>query len=220
MNASKLDTPILRETLSQGIKAFGLDVPVTAQVRLLRYLDLLRKWNSHINLTAIDDPLEMVTHHLLDSLSIATYVKGPRIIDIGTGAGLPGIPLAIIFPQYQFTLLDSNGKKIRFLRQVRHELAIENLDLAHSRCENFKLNQAVNTITARALADVNEILKNARHLCCTDGQFLLMKGKVGDEKLNENSLSFRIEEMINLDIPGLNKVRHLLIVKPIAALKQ
>ncbi len=194
--------------LAAGVDALGLSLDDDALNALLRYLELIEQWNKVYNLTAVKDPSEMVSLHLLDSLSLAQFVKGNRVIDVGTGAGLPGIPLAIVFPDKDFILLDSNGKKTRFLTQVKIELMLNNVTVVHARVEEFV--GEVDVVTCRAYSNLNNIVSSCRHLLGTKGEVLAMKG-AEIEELSEPGYS---SEVIRLDVPGLDQARHLVRLTP------
>ena len=165
------------QRLQQGLEKMGLDITPDIQARLMAYLLLMQKWNKAYNLTAIKDLEQMVIRHLLDSLSIAPYISASPILDVGTGAGLPGIPLALIMADKKFILLDSNGKKTRFLNQVKIELGIDNIEIIHSRIEDFQAPEPIAIITSRAFAALNTILDRTQHLVTSTTRVLAMKGK-------------------------------------------
>jgi 16S rRNA (guanine527-N7)-methyltransferase len=173
---------IWRNQLRSGLEQLDLAVSQQQQQKLLDYLALLMKWNQTYNLTAIRDPDEMVVRQLLDSLSILPLVQGKRILDVGTGAGLPGIPLAICMPQAEFTLIDSNGKKTRFVQQAKLELGLDNLEVHQSRIERFEAAEGFTTITTRAFAALPKIVELTARLLADKGIILAMKGSApGDE---------------------------------------
>jgi len=172
------------------------------------YLALLAKWNKTYNLTAITGYDEMVIKHILDSLSIKDYVAGDRVIDVGTGAGLPGLVLAIVFPNKHFTLLDSNGKKIRFLIQAIHELGLKNCEPVQSRVEDYQPQQTFDCIVSRAFADLKEMLNVTSHLAHAKAIWLAMKGDITDEELSHISHA----KKINLSVPNLNEKRALVLI--------
>jgi 16S rRNA (guanine527-N7)-methyltransferase len=196
----------IESDLVQGIELLGLILLPSQIQQLLDYLTLLTKWNKAYNLTAVRDPLQMVTRHLLDSLAILPFLAGQRIIDIGTGAGLPGIPLAIVDPQRAYCLLDSNGKKIRFLQQVVVQLGLKNVVLVEDRAEHFASEQCFDSIVARAVGSVAEIMANTEHLLCPGGQWLLMKGQLPQEELEQINVA---NSVIPYQVPGLDEQRHL-----------
>ncbi|HCJ27973.1 MAG TPA: 16S rRNA (guanine(527)-N(7))-methyltransferase RsmG [Pseudomonas sp.] len=203
------------EELKQGAMLLDVVLNDTQQELLLAYLALLNKWNKAYNLTAVRDPAEMVSRHLLDSLSVAPYVRqgGSRWLDVGSGGGMPGIPLAILFPERSFTLLDSNGKKTRFLTQVKLELKLPNLDVVHSRVEQFRPEQAFNGITSRAFSSLDDFTNWTRHLGDLDTRWLAMKGVQPDDELQALPADFQLEHCLVLKVPGCQGQRHLLILR-------
>lgn len=205
------------EELKQGASLLGVDLNETQQGQLLDYLRLLNKWNKAYNLTAVRDPAEMVSRHLLDSLSVAPYVAqgGSRWLDVGSGGGMPGVPLAILFPERSFTLLDSNGKKTRFLTQVKLELKLANLEVVHSRVEAFRPEQAFTGITSRAFSSLDDFANWTRHLGDLDTRWLAMKGVQPDDELQALPADFQLEQCLVLKVPGCQGQRHLLILRRI-----
>jgi 16S rRNA (guanine527-N7)-methyltransferase len=201
----------LRQRLVAGLQAMQLELPESVVNGLLAYLALLVKWNRAYNLTAVRDPQEMVTRHLLDSLSLVPHLYGERIIDVGTGGGLPGIPLSLVFPERDFTLLDANGKKTRFLVQAKAELGLDNVTVVHSRVEAYHPEQPYDGVITRAFASVADILRDSRHLLADDGQMMAMKGTVPEEELAALPEGFHLLEVIGLEVPGLEQEqRHLI----------
>ncbi len=188
----------------------ALDLSPAQKTQLENYLALLSKWNKTYNLTAIKDYDEMVVKHILDSLSIQEYVVGNTIIDVGTGAGLPGLVLAIAFPDKHFTLLDSNGKKIRFLIQAIHELGLKNCEAVQARVEDYKPEKTFDCITSRAFADLKLMLDVTQHLAHENTVWLAMKGDISDEELHH----IEHAKKINLSVLGLNEKRALVLVSP------
>lgn len=186
-------------------------LPEEAQKKISSFLLLLQKWNQAYNLTAIRDPQEMVTKHIEDSLAVIPYIKGPKILDVGTGAGLPGIPLAIALPHLQFTLLDSNGKKIRFITQVVSELAIKNIEIVQDRVEDYESIQEFQTVVSRAFASLDDFVGKTQHLLAKDGQILAMKAKVHPEELKNFSAHAKV---CPLEVSGLKEERNLVIITP------
>jgi 16S rRNA (guanine527-N7)-methyltransferase len=187
-------------------------LPVDDRQRLLAFVRLLAKWNSAYNLTAVRDPEEMVTRHLLDSLVLLPYVQGPRVLDIGTGPGLPGIPLAVARPDCAFTLLDANAKKTRFVTQAVGELGLKNVDVVQARVENYRPAQKFDTLVARAFSSIADMLENARHLCAPHGRFLAMKGVYPEAELAAIPADYAVSEVAALQVPGLKAARHLAII--------
>jgi 16S rRNA (guanine527-N7)-methyltransferase len=179
---------------------------------LNRYLSLLLKWNKAYNLTAITDAKEMVVKHILDSLAINPYLQGTRVIDVGSGAGLPGIPLAIVNPDKHFALLDSNIKKVSFLNQVKLELDLNNIEVVHQRVEKYHPKHCFDIVITRAFSSINNTLMNTKHLCCQEGAFLLMKGAYPQEELEEIPEDFVIRWARKLAVPELEAERHLVML--------
>jgi 16S rRNA (guanine527-N7)-methyltransferase len=177
---------------------------------MLKFINLINKWNKAYNLTAVRDPLEMVDLHLLDSLAILPHVKSPRLADIGTGAGLPGIPLAICLPDCQFTLVDSNSKKTRFVQQAVLELQLKNVEVVHSRVELFKPQHLFSTVISRAFANMGDIVNLTGHLLAEDGLLLAMKGQIPEQELAELSLDYTV---IPLNVPGIDAERCLICME-------
>lgn len=199
-----------RETLLQGLSALAIDLPDSHIEQLLRFINLIEKWNKAYNLTAVRDPMAMVSLHLLDSLAILPYLKGARIADIGTGAGLPGIPLAICLPDRHFTLVDSNSKKTRFVQQVVLELQLKNVEVIHSRVELLKPSQLFSTVISRAFAGMGDIVQLTGHLLADDGGLLAMKGQIPQQELESLSLEYNV---IQLVVPGIEAERCLICLE-------
>ena len=201
----------LETRLRDGIAALSLALPATAVPRLLDYLALLQHWNRHYNLTAVRDPHEMVTRHLLDSLAVLPWVHGANLADLGAGAGLPGIPLALAEPSRRVTLVDSNGKKARFMRAALRELGIDNAEVVEGRVES--LCGRHDCITARAFASLPDMLQWGAHLLAPDGRWLAMKGRYPAEEVASLPAGIVLEHTVTLDVPGLDAERHLLILR-------
>jgi 16S rRNA (guanine527-N7)-methyltransferase len=187
-------------------------LPAEDRQRLLAFVRLLAKWNAAYNLTAVRDPQAMITRHLLDSLVLLPYLQGPRVLDIGTGPGLPGMPLAIARPDCSFTLLDANAKKTRFVTQAVGELGLKNVDVVQTRVENYRPVEKFDTLVARALSSIADMLMNARHLCAPGGRFLAMKGVYPEEELAAIPADYVVSEVVALKVPGLDAARHLAII--------
>jgi len=196
--------------LQQGITKLGLDIKVETQEKLIAYLQLMLKWNKAYNLTAIRELDSMVIRHVLDSLSILPYINQSPVLDVGTGAGLPGIPLALCLPDYQFVLLDSNGKKTRFLTQAKIELGIENIEVIHSRIEDYKPDFRFEMITCRAFAALNTILDLTQHLVTSSTRVMAMKGKEEMPVLTEGYTQLAQHE---LQVPWLDEERRLIEIQ-------
>lgn len=182
--------------------------------QLIKYVQLLEKWNKAYNLTAIRDPKEMITKHLLDSLVVSPYLEGQSFIDVGTGAGLPGIPLSIAHPDLQFSLLDSLGKRIRFLKQVQLELGLKNVTLIQSRVEDYHAAQ-FDGIISRAFASLPEMIYWCAHLINQTGLFYALKGDIKQNEIAEIPKGFQLKEQIALSVPNLNAKRYLLLIEKV-----
>lgn len=199
--------------LTDGAAQLGIDLTAGQRDRLLGYLRLLHKWNKAYNLTAVRDPDEMVSRHLLDSLSVLPYVQGDRWLDVGSGGGMPGIILAIMLPQVSFTLLDSNGKKTRFLTQVKLELGLANLSVVQNRVEAFQTEQAFHGIVSRAFSSLADFTNLTRHLSNADTLWLAMKGQYPEEEMAALPVDFEVSDSAQLTVPGCQGSRHLLILR-------
>ncbi len=203
--------------LADGLRTLGLDVGAATQARLLDYLALLTKWNRTFNLTAIREPGRMVTHHLLDSLAVLPYFpKAPAlsVLDVGSGAGLPGIPIALTRPHWRLMLLDSSGKKAAFLRQAAGELALANIDVVAMRVEDYRPALRFDAAIARAYADLATFVETTSRLVTASGRLLAMKGAYPEEELQRVASHIRVLGVPKLEIPGLDAERHLVIMAP------
>jgi len=198
--------------LSEGLDTLGLTMPAAARSSLLTYCQLLAKWNRTYNLTSITRTEEMVSHHLLDSLAVVSHLPAGRVIDVGTGPGLPGIPLAIARPEQSFTLLDSNGKKTRFLVQVVGELGLANVEVVNSRVEDYRPAELFDVVVSRAFASLANMVNACAHLLSPSGVFLAMKGKYPQAEIAEIPAGFQMLGSVDLEIPGLDAQRHLLML--------
>lgn len=205
--------------LANGIDVLGLALSQEAQTRLLQYLALIGKWNRVHNLTAIREPETMLIRHLLDSLSILPYIAGPRIVDVGSGAGLPGIPLALARPDWHVTLLESNHKKAVFLQQAQIELELKNVEVAAERAENFRSTDGFDTVLSRAFSDLGDFVSLAGHLCAKDAgsRLAAMKGVYPHEELKQLPAEFIVEKTLSIAVPGLGATRHLVMIKHVLA---
>ncbi len=212
-----MDLSELRTLLRQGVGALRLTLPPAAEERLLAYVDLLGAWNRAYNLTAIREPAAMVTHHLLDSLAITSWVHGPRVLDVGSGAGLPGIPLALARPSLQLTLLDANGKKARFLTQAKLELGLQNVTVCHARSEAVKFEPPFDTVVARAVATLAQLIAHADRHVAPQGIVLAMKGRYPQHELAALPAAWTATRIEALTVPGLAAARHGVVLQRHAA---
>ena len=203
--------------LAAGIAEMGLDVSLEAQQKLLQYLSLLNKWNKVYNLTAVRDPLEMVTLHLLDSLSVLPHIQTRNLLDVGSGGGLPGIVLAICLPQLKVTTIDTVQKKTIFMRQAKGELGLNNLEVVHARVENYQPSEKFEAIISRAFSDTALFVKLTEHLLAQNGKWLAMKGQVPHEELTSLAIkvnhAIKIKNIVPLNVAGLDAERHLLVIE-------
>ncbi len=198
------------DALERGLAAMQLDAALAPP--LLTYLTLLDRWNRTYNLTAIRDPLEMVTRHLLDSLAMQPYLESGTLADLGTGPGLPGIPLAIARPQLQVTLVESNGKKARFMREAVRQLGLGNARVAESRAEALAEPAAYDHLTARAMDTLTGIIRVGGHLLRPGGRLLAMKGVYPHDEIAQLPAGWSVEQVLPLSVPGLTGERHLVVV--------
>jgi 16S rRNA (guanine527-N7)-methyltransferase len=206
----------LARALAGGVAALGLDVDTAAQTKLLAYIALLDKWNRTHNLTAIREPERMVTHHLLDALATLPHFPEAatlRLIDVGSGGGSPGLPLAIARPQWRVALLDSNRKKAAFLRQAAAELTLANVAVAAMRAEDYIPDTPFDVAISRAFADLAQFVAAARHLVRPGGQLFAMKGMYPREELEALPPAFRVLAVPALEVPRLGAERHLVIME-------
>ncbi|MBA1146652.1 16S rRNA (guanine(527)-N(7))-methyltransferase RsmG [Ectothiorhodospiraceae bacterium WFHF3C12] len=206
--------PAVAARLASGLEALDLELPAGLPRRLLAYLGLLSRWNRAYNLSAIRDPEEMVTRHILDSLAVLPHVAGPRVLDVGTGAGLPGLVLALARPDWQLTLLDSNAKKVTFLRQARLELGIDNIHPEQARVERFAALGAFDTVISRAYGSLRLFYRQTAPLCAPGGRLVAMKGRLPQSEIAEladDEVTFRSHR---LTVPGLEAERHVIIMDP------
>lgn len=208
--------PQLLHTLKTGVNSLALDLTDTQLNKLADYIDLLMKWNKAYNLTAIRDPEEMVVKHLLDSLAIVSHIQDSPLLDVGTGPGLPGIPLAITRPELDITLLDSNGKKTRFLTQAKVSLGLDNVTVIHGRVEQAiasqKTDKRFQLVTSRAFASLSDMVTLARETLAEDGRFVAMKGVIPEDEISDLPEWAKVEQIIPLNVPNLNAERHLIIL--------
>ncbi|MEB7501888.1 16S rRNA (guanine(527)-N(7))-methyltransferase RsmG [Leclercia pneumoniae] len=200
--------------LSRLLDEAGISLTDHQKNQLVAYVDMLNKWNKAYNLTSVRDPNEMLVRHILDSIVVAPHLEGSRFIDVGTGPGLPGIPLSIVRPECQFTLLDSLGKRVRFLKQVQHELKLENITPVQSRVEEFPAEPPFDGVISRAFASLNDMVSWCHHLPGEQGRFYALKGVMPEEEIALLPSKYSVEKSVKLKVPQLTGERHLVIIKP------
>ncbi|EEC1731609.1 16S rRNA (guanine(527)-N(7))-methyltransferase RsmG, partial [Salmonella enterica subsp. enterica serovar Derby] len=195
--------------LSRLLADAGISLTDHQKTLLVAYVDMLHKWNKAYNLTSVRDPNEMLVRHILDSIVVAPYLQEQRFIDVGTGPGLPGIPLAIVLPDAHFTLLDSLGKRVRFLRQVQHELKLENITPVQSRVEAYPSEPPFDGVISRAFASLNDMVSWCHHLPGEKGRFYALKGQLPGDEIASLPDNFSVESVEKLRVPQLEGERHL-----------
>ncbi|TKV14020.1 16S rRNA (guanine(527)-N(7))-methyltransferase RsmG [Citrobacter sp. wls619] len=200
--------------LSRLLADAGISLTDHQKNQLIAYVDMLHKWNKAYNLTSVRDPNEMLVRHILDSIVVAPHLQGERFIDVGTGPGLPGIPLSIVRPEAHFTLLDSLGKRVRFLRQVQHELKLDNVTPVQSRVEEFPSEPPFDGVISRAFASLNDMLSWCHHLPGQNGLFYALKGQLPEDEIATLPAAFSVESVVKLRVPQLDGERHLVVIKP------
>lgn len=199
----------LHSILASGLEALSLDLTNDQKQQLVEFVLLIDKWNKAYNLTSIRCPKQMMVKHILDSLAIVPHLTGDNIIDVGTGPGLPGMPLAIAFPDKTFTLLDSLGKRVRFMTQCVHTLKLTNVTPVNSRVENHVGEKPYDIVLSRAFASLKDMLHWCEHLVDSDGQFLALKGQFPQKEIDEVSDHFLVSDTKNITVPSLDGERHL-----------
>ncbi len=199
----------LAAALESGAAALGVPLAPAQRDQLLRLLDELQEWNGRFNLTAIRDPRDMVVKHLLDSLSVQPWLHGRRIADVGTGAGFPGLPLAVVNPERHFTLIESTGKKARFVAHAAAALGLANVEVANLRAEAYRPRRPFDTVMCRAVGKVGEFLQIAGHLCAPGGRLLAMKGQHPEAELEALPPGWTRVGVHPLAVPGLDAARHV-----------
>jgi 16S rRNA (guanine527-N7)-methyltransferase len=207
------DTESLRPLLSRGLERMALPADDMLIENLLAYLSELIRWNKAYNLTAVRDPQEMVIRHLLDSYSVQPYICGARTIDVGTGAGLPGIPLALANPEQFFVLLDSNGKKVRFLQHIVGALGLSNVTPVQSRVAEYTEDAWFDTVVCRAFTSLEEFVTNSGHLAAPEGRLVAMKGKLPADELEKLPEGWEVQVAEPVAVPGLEGERHVIVIR-------
>lgn len=209
-----LETASLEQKLADGLATLNIVLPAAAQQQLIAYVRLIEKWNKVHNLTAVRELDKMITLHVLDSLTVLPFVAGKNnLLDVGSGAGLPGIPLAIARPDLRVTMLDSNHKKTAFLTQAKTELGLQNCDVINERVELWQTVKKFDAVVSRAYSDLSEFVDQAGHLLARDGQMLAMKGVYPHEEILKLPASFKVEKVAELHVPELDAKRHLVVLK-------
>ncbi|MDP9500201.1 16S rRNA (guanine(527)-N(7))-methyltransferase RsmG [Bisgaard Taxon 45] len=203
----------LTDKLETLLKQTALSITDQQKAQLVKLILLLNKWNKAYNLTSVRDPMDMLVKHILDSLVVSPYLSGERFIDVGTGPGLPGLPLAIINPHKQFVLLDSLGKRISFIRHAVRELGLHNVETVLSRVEEYRPEQLFDGVLSRAFASLKDMTDWCQHLPNQDGYFYALKGLYHQEEVEELGEKFTIQQVVQLQVPTLVGERHLVIVK-------
>jgi 16S rRNA (guanine527-N7)-methyltransferase len=201
---------MIEELLKSGAKKMNIELDESQSAKLLQYLELIIKWNKIYNLSAIRNLEEGVKRHLLDSLSVVSYIKSGSLLDVGAGAGLPGIVISIMRPELSVTVLDTVGKKCHFMQFAKTQLALKNLTVVNQRVENYQPELCFEQITSRAFAEVNKTLNLTKHLLCDNGSYLLMKGnRIANESLNDYEIKVH-----QITVPYVSDQRHFLEIKP------
>lgn len=200
---------ILHDRLREGLAQLNIELFPRQLEQLLRFIEILQKWNRAYNLTAVRQPEQMISQHLLDSLSVLPYLWGERLLDVGAGAGLPGIPLAVSRPGMQVTLLDSNGKKTRFMQQAVLELGLDNTEVIKSRLEEYRPVRPFDTVISRAFGNLEAFVGMSTRLCRPHGRLLAMKGKNPEHELQGIDLMEFSPTIQRLQVPGLDAERHV-----------
>nr|WP_226375088.1 16S rRNA (guanine(527)-N(7))-methyltransferase RsmG [Pantoea stewartii] len=194
------------------LQAANISLTDQQKQQLVAYVGLLDKWNKAYNLTSVRDPQQMLVRHILDSIVVAPHLKGARFIDVGTGPGLPGIPLSIVMPDAHFTLLDSLGKRVRFLRQVQHELGLTNITPVQSRVEDFPAEPPFDGVISRAFASLDDMVSWCHRLPAEDGHFYALKGVRPDDEIANLPAGYALDSVVALRVPQLEGERHLVII--------
>lgn len=204
----------VRNYLKLSLEKAQIATNYEVRQKILRYIELMIKWNRAYNLTSVRDPKQIIARHIMDSLSILPYIKGDLILDVGSGAGLPGIPLALLNLQKDVVLLDSNNKKAQFLHYIKADLELDNVEVHQERVEDFDPGYRFDVIVARAFSSIGKILTMSQHLCSKTGQFLLMKGIYPEAEMSEITDEFKVADVHNLKIFDIDGERTLVCIEP------
>jgi 16S rRNA (guanine527-N7)-methyltransferase len=203
------------EALAAGAREIGFEIDALQTSKLLMLVDELERANAQFNLTAIRDRPGMIAKHLLDSLTLQPYLRGTRCADVGTGAGFPGLPLAVVNPLRRFTLIEATGKKSRFVEQTALRLGCSNVQVVNARAESYRPFELFDTVAARALSSLADFVAYAGHLCAPNGRLMAMKGRRPDDEISAVPKSFRVLAVHRLEVPGLRDQRHLVEMVPV-----
>jgi len=202
----------VEQQIQGGIMALNLAVDSEGINKLARFVGLLAKWSRVYNLTSVRRPKDIIARHILDSLAVVPYLDGHQILDLGTGAGLPGIPLAAARPDATITLLDSNAKKLRFVRHVMAELRLDNIRVRHCKMEEYRPAQPFETVVCRAFSSLSDIIQHAGDVCTDEGRILAMKGVYPVAEIEELADPDWVQEVVPINVPGLDAQRHVVIL--------
>ncbi len=213
LNTERFLEPVVLNKLTSLLNLAQISLSDQQKQQLITYVELLSKWNKAYNLTSVRDPQQMLVRHILDSIVVNPWLQGKRFIDVGTGPGLPGIPLAIVRPDAHFTLLDSLGKRVRFLRHVQHELALKNVDPVQRRVEDYPAHPPFDGVISRAFASLSDMVNWCHHLPVENGAFYALKGVRPDDEIAALPGGFSVENVVRLNVPELDGERHLVILK-------
>ena len=209
-----MNTLSIKEQIDAGLREMDISHEERAVDRLVEYLELLQEWNKTHNLTAVDDIQEMVSVHILDSASVLSYIKGSRLLDVGSGAGLPGMILAILAPTLSVTSVESRSKKAQFQKFAANKLGLDNFKVEHIRIEEYEPTEKFDTLTARAFSSINDFVTLSEHAILPGGQWLAMKGVYPEEELKEiNNKKIEVKEVYTLSVPELEAQRHLVVLQ-------